>query len=176
MRAVPGLLSADSDLQVLIIGSDANGYGLPPVSGLSWRQTLEAETLSELSEQSRSRVHFLGKLPYREYLSVLSVSTVHIYLTYPFVLSWSLMEAMSMGCAIVASDTTPVSEVITHDEQGLLTDFFSPAALAAAVQQLLSDEALRTRLGSNARKKIVEEYDLKTRSLPRLMAWACNTD
>ena len=176
MRAAPRLLAADSDLQVLIIGSDAKGYGLPPASGLSWKQTLEAETLAELSEQDRSRVHFLGKLPYREYLSVLSVSTVHIYLTYPFVLSWSLIEAMSMGCAIVASDTTPVSEVITHDEQGLLVDFFSPAALAASVQQLLSDEAHRARLGSNARKKIVEEYDLKTRSLPRLMAWACNTD
>lgn len=176
MRAVPGLLAAEPDLQVLIIGSDAGGYGPPPASGLSWKQTLEAETLSGLSEQDRSRVHFLGKLPYREYLSVLSVSTVHIYLTYPFVLSWSLMEAMSMGCAIVASGTTPVTEVIAHDEQGLLVDFFSPAALAAAVQQLLSDKAQRARLGSNARKKVVEEYDLKSLSLPQLLAWACKRD
>ena len=176
MRALPGLLAANPDLRILIIGSDAKGYGPPPASGLSWKQTLEAETLAELSAQDRSRVHFLGKLPYQQFLSVLSVSTVHIYLTYPFVLSWSLMEAMSMGCAIVASDTAPVSEAIAHDEQGLLVDFFSPSALAAAVQQLLSDEAHRVRLGSSARKKIVEEYDLKTRSLPRLMAWACNTD
>lgn len=176
MRALPGLLAADPELRILIIGSDARGYGPPPATGLSWKQTLEAETLAGLSEQDRSRVHFLGKLPYQQFLSVLSVSTVHIYLTYPFVLSWSLMEAMSMGCAIVASDTAPVSEVIAHDEQGLLVDFFSPSALAAAVQQLLSDEAHRARLGSSARKKIVEEYDLKTRSLPRLMAWACNTD
>ena len=176
MRALPELLSNDSELKVMIVGGEEQGYGPLPESGLSWRETLEAEALAGLPAQQRGRVTFLGRLPYQDYLSLLSVSSVHVYLTYPFVLSWSLMEAMAMRCAIVASDTAPVSEVIAHDEQGLLVDFFSPSELAAAVQQLLSDDAQRARFGSNARKKIVEEYDLKTRSLPRLMAWACKTD
>jgi len=175
MRALPELLAGDAQLQVLIVGSEDKGYGLTPASGLSWKQTLEAETLAGVPEQLRARVHFLGRLSYQDYLQVLSVSSVHVYLTYPFVLSWSLMEAMSMGCAIVASDTTPVSEVINHDQEGLLVDFFSPSEIVTAVTGLLADESKRKRLGSGARKKIVEQYDLRSQCLPRLMEWACST-
>jgi glycosyltransferase involved in cell wall biosynthesis len=93
-------------------------------------------------------VHFVGKVPYADFLRVLQVSTVHVYLTYPFVLSWSLLEAMSAGCAIVASDTAPVSEAIRHGETGQLVDFFDPAALARQVIALCDDPTEQAKLGA----------------------------
>jgi glycosyltransferase involved in cell wall biosynthesis len=104
-------------------------------------------------------------------LRVLQVSTVHVYLTYPFVLSWSLLEAMSAGCAIVASDTAPVREAIRHNETGQLVDFFDPAALARQVVALCDDPAERVRLGAAARALAVEQYDLETRCLPGQIEW-----
>jgi len=94
-----------------------------------------------------------------------------VYLTYPFVLSWSLLEAMSAGCAIVASDTAPVREAIRHNETGKLVDFFDPAALAREVIDLCDNPAERARLGAQARAFAVEHYDLETRCLPGQMAW-----
>ena len=96
---------------------------------------------------------------------------MHVYLTYPFVLSWSLLEAMSAGCAIVASDTAPVREAIRHGETGQLVDFFDPRALSAQVVSLCENPADRTRLGANARAFAVEHYDLQSRCLPRQMEW-----
>jgi glycosyltransferase involved in cell wall biosynthesis len=96
---------------------------------------------------------------------------VHVYLTYPFVLSWSLLEAMSAGAAIVASDTAPVREVITHNENGRLVDFFSVGALADEVCALLDDTAARQKLGAAARMLAEERYDLKTVCLPAQQAW-----
>jgi glycosyltransferase involved in cell wall biosynthesis len=118
-----------------------------------------------------SRLHFMGKVPYADFLRVLQVSTVHVYLTYPFVLSWSLLEAMSAGCAIVASDTAPVREAIRHGETRQLVDFFDPAALAQQVIDLCKNPAERARLGAQARAFAVENYDLETRCLPGKMAW-----
>ena len=99
------------------------------------------------------------------------MSTVHVYLTYPFVLSWSLLEAMSAGCAIVASDTTPLREAIRHGETGQLVDFFDPAALAQQVIALSENPVERARLGERARAFAMENYDLETRCLPRQMVW-----
>ncbi|MDZ5650660.1 glycosyltransferase [Nitrospirillum sp. BR 11828] len=83
--------------------------------------------MAEVGDQlDLARIHFLGKVPYDTFLSVLRVSAVHVYLTYPFVLSWSLMEALASACLVVASDTAPVREVIKHGQNGLLVDFFSP--------------------------------------------------
>ncbi len=93
---------------------------------------------------------------------MLQVSAAHIYLTYPFVLSWSSMEAMACGCAMVASDTQPVREVIRHGHNGLLVDFFSPDALAEAVYELLESPDRNAKLRSQARADIVRKYDLKT--------------
>jgi len=104
-------------------------------------------------------------------LAVLQVSSVHVYLTYPFVLSWSLLEAMSMQCAIVASNTAPVKEVISNKETGLLVDFFNQEELARSVIGLLSGDFDAYGLGSRAREKAVLDYDLKTVSLPRQIAW-----
>jgi glycosyltransferase involved in cell wall biosynthesis len=99
------------------------------------------------------------------------VSTVHVYLTYPFVLSWSLLEAMSMGCCIVAGDTKPLHEAIEHGKTGMLVDFFDGKALVDQVSDLLGNEAERQRLGENARRFAVETYDLNTVCLPKQLAW-----
>ena len=95
------------------------------------------------------------------------MSTVHTYLTYPFVLSWSLIEAMACGAAIIASDTAPVREVITDGETGRLVDFFSVAALNDAICELLDDPHQRARLGRAARELAVDRYDLRSRCLPQ---------
>jgi glycosyltransferase involved in cell wall biosynthesis len=96
---------------------------------------------------------------------------VHVYLTYPFVLSWSLLEAMSAGCAILASDTQPLKEAIVHDETGLLIDFFDPKALVESVEKLLESPSTRQRLSDNARKFAKSQYDLKTVCLPQQIEW-----
>jgi glycosyltransferase involved in cell wall biosynthesis len=118
-----------------------------------------------------ARVHFLGRIAYDHFIPLLQLSTVHVYLTYPFVLSWSLLEAMSAGCAIVASNTQPLREAIQHNETGRLVDFFDVPALAAAVCALLRDAPARATLGANARSFARAHYDLKTVCLPRQLAW-----
>jgi glycosyltransferase involved in cell wall biosynthesis len=117
-----------------------------------------------------SRVHFLGNLEYTNFLALLQISRVHVYLTYPFVLSWSLLEAMSSGCAIVASDTAPLREAIHDGETGLLVDFFDPKMLAQRVSVLSADRSLRERLGTNARALAQKHFDLKQVCLPRMLA------
>ncbi|WP_331351680.1 glycosyltransferase, partial [Cellvibrio sp. UBA7671] len=101
----------------------------------------------------------------------LQLSTVHVYLTYPFVLSWSLLEAMSAGCAIVASDTAPVREVIKHNETGLLVGFFDVNVIAEQVSFLLTSQLERQRLGEIARGLILQQYDLSSISLLRQKCW-----
>ena len=107
-----------------------------------------------------SRIHFTGLLPYSQYLQVLQASSVHIYLTRPFVLSWSMLEAMATGCVIVASDTPPVREMINNGENGLLVDFFSPDKIADKVVEVLENPDYKKTLGMTAREKIVTSYNL----------------
>lgn len=114
-----------------------------------------------------SRIHFFPKLPYRNLISLFQVSSVHVYLTYPFVLSWSMLEAMSAGCAVVGSRTAPVEEIIRDGENGLLADFFSPSGIADAVEAVLDDPDRARKLRDRARRTIVERYDLRTVCLPR---------
>lgn len=125
MRSLPTLLTERPNAQVLIVGQEGVSYGAPSATGKSWKSLFCDEVLPKLTESQRSRVHFLGAIPYEHFISLLQVSTVHVYLTYPFVLSWSLLEAMSAGSAIVASDIPPLREVISHGENGLLVDFFT---------------------------------------------------
>lgn len=124
-----------------------------------------------MSDADWARVHFLGNLPYQQFIPLLQLSSVHVYLTYPFVLSWSLLEAMSAGCAIVASDTAPLREAIEHDKTGCLVDFFDAARLAEQVSELLANEDQRQRLGAAARRFAQTNYDLKTQCLPKQIAW-----
>lgn len=171
MRALPNLLSEHSTARVIIIGSTEGGYGARPPKDKSWKNIFWDEACRNLDESQISRVSFLGHVPYESYLRVLQLSTVHVYLTYPFVLSWSLLEAMSTGCAIVASDTNPVREVIRHNENGMLVDFFDSRALASSVLELLNNHTRRKNLSTNARDYVVSNYDLQNICLPQQLKW-----
>ncbi|MEF8726624.1 MAG: glycosyltransferase family 4 protein [Accumulibacter sp.] len=166
MRALPEVLAARPRVQVLIVGGDEVSYGRPLPGGGTYREHYLRELGSAID---LGRVHFLGKIPYPRFIDVLRLSTAHVYLTYPFVLSWSLLEAMSCGCALVASDTAPVREVLRPGHNGLLVDFFSPAALAATIISVLADPLATQPLRAQARRDIVDHFDLVTRSLPRLL-------
>ncbi|SHH44110.1 glycosyltransferase family 4 protein [Cognatishimia maritima] len=171
MRALPQLLKQRPNAQVVIVGGDGHSYGAAAPKGTTWKQIFIDEVRPQISDADWARVHFVGKLPYNEFLSLLQLTRVHIYLTYPFVLSWSLLETMSTGAAIVASDTAPVREVIAHDQTGRLVDFFDQEALVSEVCTLLEDETLRDRLGAAARALINADYDLATVCLPRQLEW-----
>ena len=108
-----------------------------------------------------SRVHFAGTVSYEDFIPLMQLSQVHVYLTYPFVLSWSLLEAMSCGCAVVGSNTAPVREVIEHRHNGLLVDFFQPNQLAESITELLSNRALAKELGHAARQTVLQRFELK---------------
>jgi glycosyltransferase involved in cell wall biosynthesis len=171
MRALPDLLRARPNARVLIIGGDEVSYGSAPPKGKTWKQIFRDEVAGQISPEDWRRVHFIGRIPHDQFTRVLQLSRVHVYLTYPFVLSWSLMEAMSCGAAIVASDTAPVREVITHGETGRLIDFFDRDAMVREVCDLLDDEDARMRLGKAARTLMIENYDLQTTCLPRQIDW-----
>lgn len=157
MRALPHLLSALPDAHVVIAGGDDVSYGRRPADGRNWRQVMMDEV-----RPNAARVHFTGTLPYADYVSLLQVSTVHVYLTVPFVLSWSAMEALSAGCIVVGSQTEPVMEFLRDGHNGFLADFFSPADIAkktiAAVRRRDELEPMRRQ----ARATIVGHHDLAT--------------
>ncbi len=175
MRALPEILRRRPNARVMIVGGDGVSYGAAPdrarYGARSWRRIFADEVRPLISDADWARVHFLGNLPYQQFVPLLQLSAVHVYLTYPFVLSWSLLEAMSVGCAIVASATAPLREAIVHGETGRLVDFFDVPGLAQQVCALLDDKAERERLGRQARAFARERYDLATVCLPRQLAW-----
>ena len=148
MRALPRLLAARKDVRVVLVGGDGVSYGAAP-AGDTWRRIMQKELAGKYDP---SRVMFPGRIDYRTYLRMLQRSDAHVYLTYPFVASWSLREALAIGCAVVASDTEPVREFIRHNRNGLLTPFFDSRALSDAVLSLLGDDALSRRLRAAARR------------------------
>ncbi|MBD8494630.1 glycosyltransferase family 4 protein [Pseudomonas syringae] len=166
MRSLPGLLALRPGARVVIVGGDRVSYGERLPEGQSWRQRYCAELQDQVDWQ---RVFFVGQVPYADYLKILQVSATHVYLTYPFVLSWSMLEAMAAGCLLVASDTPPVTEVIKHAHNGLLVDFFDARRLAETVAATLADPARYQALRDQARQTIVERYDLKHVCLPRML-------
>jgi len=171
MRSLPQLLKERPKAQIVIVGKDGQSYGAAAPEGQTWKQIFRDEVAAQISAEDWERVHYVGKLPYAQFLNMLQVSRVHVYLTYPFVLSWSLLEAMSIGASIVASDTAPVCEVIRHDETGRLVDFFDQSALVSEVCDLLEHQDTRQRLGAAAREHILKHYDLKSICLPQQLSW-----
>ena len=164
MRALPAILKRRPKAHVVIVGGDEVSYGrLPPKS-----ETYRSVMLKEISKGlDMKRAHFMGWIPYDEYLKVLQVSSVHVYLTYPFVLSWSMLEAMAAECLIIGSATAPVQEVIKDQENGLLVDFFSTEQIADRIDEALDHPDRMTGIRKRARAAIVERYDLKRITLPQ---------
>lgn len=167
MRALPAILARRPQAQVVILGGDQVSYGVAAAGGGSYRERLLAELGDAIDT---SRVHFLGRVPYRTYLAVLRISKAHVYLSYPFVLSWSMLEAMAAGCMVIGSNTPPVAEVIENSVNGWLFDFFDHQALAARVCDALADPAALEATRAAARRTVVERYDLKRVCLPRQIA------
>ncbi len=164
MRALPQLLRRRKRAQIVIAGGDGVSYGTPPPP----QSTFKKMMLQELGAKiDLSRVHFVGMLEYHEYLNLLQVSSAHVYLTYPFVLSWSFIEAMACGCLIVGSRTPPVLEVLRDGINGLTVDFFAPKALANRIEAALGQADRMQPLRSAARTTAVKYYDLKKVLLPR---------
>ncbi|APE42038.1 glycosyl transferase family 1 [Sulfitobacter alexandrii] len=163
MRALPHILRERPEARVLIVGGNEVSYGGKSRHPGGLRAEMEAEVGRNIDWD---RVHFLGNIPYPQYKKMIQLSRCHIYLTMPFVLSWSLLESMSMGATIVASDVAPVREAITHGETGLLVDFFDPEALAAQAVEVLARPQDFAHIGKAARDHVVREYDFLTRCLP----------
>jgi glycosyltransferase involved in cell wall biosynthesis len=163
MRAIPEIQKRRPNARIVIVGGDDVSYSPRLPDGETYRARLlrEIEGKADLS-----RVQFLGKIPYKAYLNVLRRSAVHVYLTYPFVLSWSLLESMAAGCLVVGSRTPPVEEVIRDGENGLLVDFFSPEQIASSVAHALEHRKELQPLRERARGTVIERYDLKRVCLP----------
>ena len=161
-RGFPQFMEAISQLQkhrpnchTVVVGKDWVAYGNPLPNGKTYRQQA-LETL----DLDLSRIHFTGHLNYEQYLKVLQVSSVHVYLTWPFVLSWSMLEAMSTGCLVLGSKTAPVEEVIQDGENGLLIDFFDIDGIVAQIIEVLDHPNRMQAVRDRARQTIVDRYNL----------------
>ena len=148
MRALPSIQSFHPNVRVMIVGDDGVGYGGVEESGRPLREVMIEEVGCQLDFE---RIHFFGRIPYPALLTLLQASSVHVYLTYPFILGWSLLEAMACGCCIVGSSGMPMEEVITHGSNGMLIPFDQPHELAAMVNSLLANSSMRRKLGEKAR-------------------------
>lgn len=165
MEAVSLLQKKRRNCHIIVVGDDRVAYGRQLPDGNTYKQLMLDKFDFDLS-----RLHFTGLLPYPHYLQVLRVSSVHVYLTRPFVLSWSMLEAMSTGCVVVASSTPPVTEVIRDGENGLLIDLFSPYGIVEKIEIALNHQDDLRTLRTNARKTIVKNYHLSD-LLPRHLKW-----
>jgi glycosyltransferase involved in cell wall biosynthesis len=164
MRSLPEILRRHTSAHVLIVGGDGLSYSDPPPYGATYREMM----LTEMGDKvDLSRVHFLGQVPYETYLNVLQVSTVHIHLTYPFVLSWSFLEAMAAGCVVVGSATAPVLEVLRDGENGLAVEFFAVDQICDRVSMVLEHPNRMQAIRDAARATVLRDFDLRTVALQR---------
>jgi glycosyltransferase involved in cell wall biosynthesis len=167
MRALPQLLRRRPRAQVVIVGDNGVSYGAPPPPRSTYRDMMLQEVGAKLDLK---RVHFLGLIDYHAYLNLLQVSSAHVYLTYPFVLSWSFVEAMACGCLIIGSATPPVLEVLRDGTNGITVDFFSHKKLANRIEAALDQRRELNALRQAARATAVEQFDLNRKLLPRWSA------
>ncbi len=176
MERAEKLLQKRKNLHVVIAGEDRVCYG-PKLRNITFKELMLKNLNLDLS-----KLHFTGGLPYKEYRKLLQISSVHCYLTYPFVLSWSMLEAMAAGCLIVASKTQPVEEVIKDKQNGYLVNFYNIEEFVKTIDEILEAKAnnggihsdKNQKIKMNARKTIVENYDLKE-LLPRHIEMIKNT-
>ncbi len=166
MRALPRLQQLHPEVRVVIVGEQQGVCYGKPAPGGSWKSVFLEELQGRID---LSRVHFTGSLPYDRFLQLLRITAAHVYLTYPFVLSWSLLEAMSSQAPVVGSATPPVQEVISDGKNGLLVDFFAPDQLAEAVVSLLRDPERAAAFGAAARCTVKQRYDLSV-CLPKQLS------
>jgi glycosyltransferase involved in cell wall biosynthesis len=165
MRALPEILNRRPNAQIVIIGRGGVSYGLPPPAGKTWKSVFLEELGGRLD---LSRVHFMGGVSYQTFVTALQVSSAHVYFTYPFVLSWSMLEAMSAGCLVIGSDTPPVREIISSGENGLLVPFFAVDELAERVIEALERPAKFSAIRDEARRFVVDHYDAEQVCVPRM--------
>lgn len=163
-RSLPAILQTRPRAHVIIMADDRTAYGGKRKDGKTWKEALREEVSVD-----ESRVHFIPFQPYGQYRELLRASAVHVYLTAPFVLSWSMLEAMSCGCLLVASSTEPVREVLRDGVNGFLTDFWDADSLARRVIACLENREKLEPVRANARRTIVNNYAL-IRLLPRQVA------
>jgi len=166
MRALPRILAQRPHAQIVIVGGDGLSYGMPPPAGTTWKSLFLNEVADRIDAK---RVHFVGHLPYQSYIKALQVSSAHVYLTYPFVLSWSLLEAMSMGCVVIGSDTAPVREVIDDGHTGMLVPFFDVAQLSDRVIDALANPRRFDAMRANARQYVKDQFDMERVCLPQMI-------
>lgn len=165
MRALRKIQKMRPKAHVIIVGADGVSYGRAAPEGKKWKDIFLDEVKEDID---LSRVHFVGRVPYATHLSILKISAAHVYLTYPFVLSWSMLEAMAAGCLIIGSRTPPVEEVIEDGKNGVLVDFFNPDELADAVINALRKPGRYNPMRRKARDTVVRQYDLKSVCLPKM--------
>ncbi|WP_237216534.1 glycosyltransferase family 4 protein [Falsiroseomonas oryziterrae] len=167
MRALALLQAERPDLHAVVVGGNEVSYGSKPEGAESWKERMLGDLAGRLD---LSRIHFTGRVAYDALHDLFRVTRAHLYLTYPFVLSWSMLEAMACGALVIGSATPPVEEVIEHGVNGLLVPFFEPERIAEAVLRVLADEAGHAHLAEAGRRSVVERYDLRQVCLPRQLA------
>lgn len=166
LRSLPEVLRARPNAHVVLVGGDDVSYGRPAPKGTTWKQTFLDELQGQLD---LSRLHFPGRVPYDTFRKLIQIGRVHAYLTYPFVLSWSMIESMSAGALVIGSATGPVTEVIEDGVNGRLVDFFDVKGWSAALIEALAEPQRFTQMRTAARETVLQRYDLKTRCLPRMI-------
>jgi glycosyltransferase involved in cell wall biosynthesis len=164
MRALPRVLAERKNARVVIAGAELGGYEPQRTPGLTWKQRFLDEVKDRIDP---SRVHFVGTLPYEQFIELMKITRVHAYLSYPFVLSWSMLEAMSAGALVIGSRTPPVEEVIKDGVNGYLVDFFDIDKWSNALIDALANPDRYNDIRVEARRTIVESYDLRTNCLTR---------